>query len=539
MHRNSTGGRRLILIDSAYLASREFIQETRHQLNPELIQRLKQMREDILISGGAPTNLAEPRVSEKRLKELINNDNITYISLNVSYRNVARSLGYRTRSSIFFLPEILDGRAASYVRISWPGGRSRSELLRRLAGFGQMLVPFYVTYERPPAVYGITTGRALREWKRAGFQADRLGKAGLPESTNPVLVSGRGLSSGAQAPTVPPAATVLWHSRRGMVLAAIPESIPFGARILPPLATPSRVPFSTTERRALRSLTAIPLKARLRRFALPNECRFHAPGNQAAVMLIRQQLGEIGLELAAENLSTCGPPGHPFFNVVGTLPGNAAGAIVIGCHLDSTQSRGGIHAPGADDNASGMAAVLCIAETVLRMRALAPALRCLTFHFAFFNKEEEHCLGSSEWLKKNPPREVRAMIQLDTIGYTPPGTRRPWDWQIHSKVFGDRPGMEVASTLLGAFLAASREELATRELLPPEPTVNPVRSDHSSFHTHHIPACCVSEALFPASGPGRNPHLHKSTDTIEHINFPYAAAIARVSAGAAWLLATR
>jgi Tol biopolymer transport system component len=112
-------------------------------------------------------------------------------------------------------------------------------------------------------------------------------------------------------------------------------------------------------------------------------------------------------------------------NVVGVLPAGGtrrAGPIVIGAHLDHLGNGGagsgaldaapGIH-NGADDNASGVAALLEVA------RALAEHRGELTRDVVFiaFSGEEMGILGSSYFTQHSPLREpVFAMLNMDMVG---------------------------------------------------------------------------------------------------------------------------
>jgi aminopeptidase N len=115
--------------------------------------------------------------------------------------------------------------------------------------------------------------------------------------------------------------------------------------------------------------------------------------------------------------------GHPATsNVIGVLPGDstlAAGALVIGAHVDHLGRDAALPGDpvyhGADDNASGVAALLAIA----RMLATAPASgprRAVVF--IAFSGEESGLLGSRYYAEHPvvPAERVIAMINLDTIG---------------------------------------------------------------------------------------------------------------------------
>ena len=113
-------------------------------------------------------------------------------------------------------------------------------------------------------------------------------------------------------------------------------------------------------------------------------------------------------------------------NIVGYIPGTdpalAGEYLVIGAHYDHI-GRGGMEstAPGregeihrgADDNASGVAAVLTLARYVKARGGLTRPLIV-----ALFSGEEEGLLGSAA-LMKNPPvpaESIRAMLNFDMVG---------------------------------------------------------------------------------------------------------------------------
>jgi Tol biopolymer transport system component len=114
-------------------------------------------------------------------------------------------------------------------------------------------------------------------------------------------------------------------------------------------------------------------------------------------------------------------------NLAGVLPGRGALAneiVVIGAHYDHLGYGGqgsmkpNVHAihPGADDNASGDAAVLAIAERLRNQ--LDDVKNRRTIVVALFSGEEVGLAGSS-WFVGHPPfalSSVVAMINLDMVG---------------------------------------------------------------------------------------------------------------------------
>ncbi|MGE5182699.1 MAG: M20/M25/M40 family metallo-hydrolase, partial [Acidobacteriota bacterium] len=118
------------------------------------------------------------------------------------------------------------------------------------------------------------------------------------------------------------------------------------------------------------------------------------------------------------------PKRTPTDNVIGVLRAGAATrqatAIVIGAHLDHLGMGGGsnaldpkVHAPhgGADDNASGVAALLEVA------RILGAHKQDLQrdVYLVAFSGEEEGDLGSTYFVTHSPPKTL-AMINMDMVG---------------------------------------------------------------------------------------------------------------------------
>ncbi len=121
-------------------------------------------------------------------------------------------------------------------------------------------------------------------------------------------------------------------------------------------------------------------------------------------------------------------------NIVGVLPGAGALAkqvIVLGAHYDhvghgefgsrAPAMRGKVHF-GADDNASGAAALVLLAQRLARAAAAdaAPADR-RTLIFAGFSAEERGLIGSAFMVRNldqlgRETRQIKAMLNLDMVG---------------------------------------------------------------------------------------------------------------------------
>ncbi|GAB6064741.1 M20/M25/M40 family metallo-hydrolase [Deferrisoma palaeochoriense] len=161
---------------------------------------------------------------------------------------------------------------------------------------------------------------------------------------------------------------------------------------------------------------------------------FGTPGLDAAADWIARRMAEAGLEPAGDGgawfqafRAVGGEPAREAVlrNVVGRVPGADPElrdtAVVVGAHYDHlgygwpdarAEDRGKLH-PGADDNASGVAALLELA------RAVAGARPARTVVFVAFAGEEAGRLGSKHFVAQGrpvPPDRTLAMVNLDTVG---------------------------------------------------------------------------------------------------------------------------
>jgi hypothetical protein len=118
-------------------------------------------------------------------------------------------------------------------------------------------------------------------------------------------------------------------------------------------------------------------------------------------------------------------PKRPLKNVVGILPGKdpelAKEAILFSAHLDHLgrkENKGDGIFNGADDNASGVTAVLTLADA---FGAMANNKRTLVF--IAFSGEESGLLGSKRYVEQPawPLDKTIAMINVEMIGRPEPG----------------------------------------------------------------------------------------------------------------------
>lgn len=198
------------------------------------------------------------------------------------------------------------------------------------------------------------------------------------------------------------------------------------------------------------------------------------------------QSGQVRLRLLVDTVFES----RPTVNVVATKRGTARPEeiVVAGGHYDSVPGS-----PGANDNASGVAATLEAA------RALAGAVTPRTVQFVLFAAEELGLHGSAAFAAERRAG-VTAMINLDMVG---------WGERL---MLGTSPGRDES-------LVDLTERVAQRLGIP----VTRFRggsSDHASFERYGIPA-----AFFHR---GVDPHYHQPGDVPANVTPRHLEEAARL-----------
>jgi hypothetical protein len=244
-----------------------------------------------------------------------------------------------------------------------------------------------------------------------------------------------------------------------------------------------------------------------------------SPELENAGRLVRTWLEESGVRPGLESgwlQPFSGPGGVTLHNVVGRIPGNGEECLVIGAHYDGlgigapeSEFPGEIH-NGADDNASGIAALLRVAQRLLEAGDL---LR--TVYVIGFSGEEIGALGSEHWVSR-PPVDLQkavAMLNLDTVGGLAD------DRLI---VFGTASAVEFPDLLKGVNYGF-RFDLAMNQ-------ESHTAGDHAPFLTRGIPALHFFT--------GARPTYHRPGDDPATVNVEGVGKVADFVAEVALYLAT-
>lgn len=281
------------------------------------------------------------------------------------------------------------------------------------------------------------------------------------------------------------------------------------------------------------------------------------PGNDLAVGQLVRDLARISGLRVARIPFTFGGAQH--FNVEAILPGTEPGVVVVSAHLDSApgevQHNPARLAPGADDDASGMAGVILGAHALAELARLSDRPR-REIRFVLFNAEEDGRAGSVPYSLacRGAGDDIVGVLHMDMIGYDAHGPDH--HIEIHAGSGKNLPARADSYALMEHIVRmVSAPGLCSLPLLVDRyPALRPSgrvrgldradgRSDHTSFHRAGYAACLIGEDLFdPAEGlatarKDTTPGYHSRSDTIVHPR--YNADIARVVAAAAWSLSTR
>ncbi len=216
-------------------------------------------------------------------------------------------------------------------------------------------------------------------------------------------------------------------------------------------------------------------------------------------------------------------------NVIATLSGGdpLAGTVIVGAHYDSRtvdlrddQSP----APGANDNASGAAALIELA----RLLALEPTHNANIVLIAF-SAEEVGKQGSQHYVELAQQRgdDIQAVIVLDIIGNAS-GPAGEGAIRVFSAEPDDSPSRGLARTI-----ALVGETYLPDFDVQVQPTVDrPGRySDHVPFSDAGYPAVRLIEAIEDVN------YQHSQADTVEHLSPDYLRQSTQLTLASVLILA--
>ena len=193
---------------------------------------------------------------------------------------------------------------------------------------------------------------------------------------------------------------------------------------------------------------------------------------------------------------------EPQRNVLCAPSDPAQGFVLVCCHYDSTSENPAVSAPGADDDASGVAAVLELARILKDVQ-----LKKRGVMFAAFGGEEQNLWGSRGCAKVAAAEgwPLDLVINLDMISYKEPGAeaRIVVEYDQGNKR-ADNDAASKAFAMVMAQAAADYTSLAVEH-------TNIWNSDYMPFEERGFACIGVYNAY-------DNPFYHKTSDTPDRID---------------------
>jgi Zn-dependent M28 family amino/carboxypeptidase len=258
------------------------------------------------------------------------------------------------------------------------------------------------------------------------------------------------------------------------------------------------------------------LLAHLGQLARPRHAQWDRLGLMSVRAYIHEQLAALG-ELEEHPFQEGSEAGT---NLILRLPGQqpSLDPLLVGAHYD-----GPLHSIGADDNATGVAALLELA----RRWSQSPPRRPVWL--VAFDQEEWGMLGSKALARdlRQAGQTLRLMVSLEMLGYTSPSQDYPLP--AMRRVYGDVGdfiavvGNASAALTLPQLARPMGKHVKTKVLPVPNGgrALPDVRlSDHSPFWDAGYDAVMVTDTSFL-----RNPHYHLMSDTIDTLDLPFLVAV--------------
>jgi Zn-dependent M28 family amino/carboxypeptidase len=247
--------------------------------------------------------------------------------------------------------------------------------------------------------------------------------------------------------------------------------------------------------------------------------------------------------LAAAGLSVRRQSYETGVNVIGQKTGSNSDEIVlVGAHYDSLAS-----CPGADDNASGVAAVLEVA------RAVAAGEHRRSLIFACWDEEERGYLGSKAFVGSlGGSSRLVGHFNFEMIAFAtsasnsqtiPAGLNQLFPAQTAAVEANQRRGDFIA-IVADSGSAAAVERLATHasrfglpyqrldipDALRTSSLISDLRrSDHASFWDQSLPSVMLTDT---ANFRNQNYHCQGGQDALDTLNLAFAVKVVKATAAA-------
>jgi Zn-dependent M28 family amino/carboxypeptidase len=226
--------------------------------------------------------------------------------------------------------------------------------------------------------------------------------------------------------------------------------------------------------------------------------------------------------------------GKRFANIEAEITGQdyPQDIVIIGAHYDTVRGS-----PGANDNASGIAALLTLARSFFDKRISR------TLRFVAFTNEERPFLrttrmGSRVYARRCREHEenIIGMLSLETIGYYSKKASSQW-LSLFGSLYPNRGDfiLFVANPSSKELLKKARQsfqrhtDISCQTATLPSFSPGAKSSDHWSFWKEGYPALMVTD-----TAPLRYPYYHKADDMPDKLRYDFLNAVVEGLTASVW-----
>jgi hypothetical protein len=233
--------------------------------------------------------------------------------------------------------------------------------------------------------------------------------------------------------------------------------------------------------------------------------RYNHAGNDMAANYVKQKLESYGLPTYDQYFGSGG--GRNVYAVqIGTTYPNKK--YIICAHYDDYSYSGSV-VPGADDNASGSAAVIEAARIFRNYNSK------YTLIYALWDEEERGLYGSAYYAQQAALAgdSIMGVINLDMIAYDSNSDNVA---EIHTRPIANSIALKDEMLSINTLYSIG----LTLQTINPGATY----SDHASFWNNNFGAILLIEYDYDF-----NPYYHSASDLIQYFNMPYFLKSAKLS----------
>ena len=219
-----------------------------------------------------------------------------------------------------------------------------------------------------------------------------------------------------------------------------------------------------------------------------------------------------------------GVTGH---NILGFLPGSGNRYVVIAAHFDHIGTLSGTLYPGADSNASGVAALITIARMFRHLKDMGKTYSHSIIFVALDGKEQSLSGANHLWseiagqrlvdpLKKTPvlPKDIDRMVNIDQVGGTEAplhGNRPDYLMMLSDERVGRRDALLIANMNPEVNLDLGFDYYGSRDFTR---IFYRTISDQKPFLDHGIPS-----VMFTSGITLRNNKVSDNADSLDYSVF--------------------